>query len=185
MKRHQWLFPCVSAVAIIVTSCGSTLTPPAMSIPSKSDPISNQVHLSVNNYRISRGKKPLTRHPGLDRLAAQHSRFLLLNTGSFNLHGKKVSHYGFEDRVLAARRIHSMDSMGENVVAGRVNTSQAGDGLLALWKNSKDHHSQLLEDWTHTGIGAVMGGDGTVYCTQLFATRSTSCQQSRERFMPR
>jgi uncharacterized protein YkwD len=159
------------------------LTPPSKSIPSQSDPISNQVHVSINNYRHSKGKQPLTRHPGLDRLAAQHSRFLLLNSGSFSVHGKKVSHYGFENRALAARRMYSMDTLGENVAAGRVAKNQAGNGLLKMWQNSKDHHNQLLEAWTHTGIGSVTGLDGTVYCTQIFATRDIRRQQTRDRFV--
>jgi uncharacterized protein YkwD len=185
MKCHQWLVFCASAVTVLVSSCNSTLTTPSKSVVPKSDPISDQVHVSINNYRTSLEKKPLTRHAGLDQLASQHSRFLLLNSGNFSVHGKKVSHYGFENRVLIARRMYSMDTMGENVAAGRVGTSHPGDGLLKLWRNSKDHHKQLLEDWTHTGIGAVMGGDGTVYCTQLFATRNISRQQSRDRFIPR
>lgn len=185
MKSTSWLSPCASAAALLFFSCSPALTHTPKSAPSKSDPISNQVHASINHYRCSKGKQPLTRHSGLDQLAAQHSHFLLLNSGNFSIHGKKVSHYGFENRVLAARRMHSMDNVGENVAAGRVGTTQAGDGLLRLWQNSNNHHKQLLEAWTYTGIGSVTSLDGTVYCTQIFATQNHSRLQSRDYFNQR
>lgn len=182
MKCHQWLLSCALVMAFFVTSCGTSLTQTGNSVASQSDPVSDQVHRAVNNYRSTKGKHPLSRHHGLDRLASQHSRFLMTNGGSFSLHGRKVSHYGFEGRVLAARRIHSMDTIGENVAAGKVGQEQAGNGLLKLWQSSKGHHKQLLEDWHYTGIGSASGADGTVYCTQIFATQNISRQQTRDRF---
>lgn len=184
MKPSPW--PCLLLSGLLLASCSAPSSPPALSSsPSRTDPISNQVHSAVNQYRASKGKSPLIRHSGLDRLAADHSRYLLAHTGSFSLQGKKVSHFGFENRALAARRHYSMDTVGENVAAGQVGTTQAGSKLLTLWKNSPGHHKQLLQDWTHTGIGSATGPDGTVYCTQLFATLNTSLQQSRDRFAPR
>lgn len=171
-----------TSAACLVTSCNPMMSPSTKSVSKQTDPISDQVHVSVNNYRNSIGKSSLIRHQGLDHLADQHSRFLLLNSGKFSVHGKKVSHYGFESRVLAARRFHGMDTLGENVAAGHVGKNQPGNGLLKMWQNSPDHHKMLLENWTCTGIGSVTGMDGTVYCTQIFATRKIGHQQNREQF---
>jgi uncharacterized protein YkwD len=182
MKCHQWLLSCASVVAFFATSCSTPLANTGNSASSQKDAISDQVYRSINNYRGTKGKNPLTRHQGLDHLATQHSRFLVANSGSFSLHGKKVSHYGFEGRVLAARRAYSMDTIGENVAAGKVSENQAGNDLLKLWQTSKGHHKQILEDWDYTGIGSSSGADGTVYCTQIFATQNISRRQTRDRF---
>ena len=183
MKFSTWhILPAV--FMLILASCHPPLLSPGKSTSPQSDPISDKVHTAINQYRSTKGKQPLIRHNGLNQLAADHCRFLLLNSGSFSLHGNKVSHCGFENRALVARRRYSMDTLGENVAAGRINKNQAGHDFLSLWKNSKDHHHQLLEDWTHTGIGSVTGLDGTVYCTQIFATLNCSHLQSRDRFVP-
>jgi hypothetical protein len=39
----------------------------------------------------------------------------------------------------------------------------------------------MLDDWTHSGIGVVVDSDGTVFATQLFATRSYSQMAFREK----
>ena len=44
--------------------------------------------------------------------------------------------------------------------------------LIELWKDSKDHHKNMLDDWTHTGIGVVVDSDGMVFATQIFSTVS-------------
>jgi hypothetical protein len=41
----------------------------------------------------------------------------------------------------------------------------------------------MLEDeWTHTGVGAVVDADGSVFATQIFATKSLSLMSTRDRF---
>lgn len=145
------------------------------------DPISSQVFHAVNSYRSQNGKKPLTRHSGLDRMAMAHSQHLMNHAGKFGLHGKKVSHEGFESRVLIARRVHGMDSVSENVAAGILAPATAGQGLLSMWKRSSGHHKNLLDDWTLTGIGSVRGSDGTIFSTQLFATKAIGHTQLRDR----
>lgn len=144
-----------------------------------SDSYSGQVHSAVNSYRNQIGKKPLKRHGGLDRLAMEHSRRLLSNSGTYSLHGSKVSHEGFDSRVIVARRVLGMDAVSENVAAGIPNNSNVGQYMLTLWKGSPGHMQNLSQDWTYTGIGSVRGGDGTVYVTQMFATPKIGHNQLR------
>jgi uncharacterized protein YkwD len=173
----------ISSVGILVaSSCTSPLLIPVSISTSKNDPIADDVHVAVNKYRETKNKSQLIRHAGLDRLAAEHAHFLTLNSGKFSIHGKKVSHYGIENRVLAARRIHNMESLSEIVAACTATPQQAADKLLRLWQQSPGHNQQLLGDWTHTGIGSATGPDGTVCCTQLFAIRGPSRPLLRERF---
>ena len=172
-----------SSIGILAaSSCASPRVIPVSFSPSKADPVADKVHVTVNDYRGTKNKSSLTRHAGLDRLAAEHSRFLMLNSGKFTIHGKMVSHYGFENRVLAARHIHNMESLGEIVAACTATPEQAAGKLVRLWQESSGHHHKLLEDWTHTGIGSATGPDGMVYCTQLFAIRGPVRPPLYERF---
>lgn len=143
---------------------------------------SGKVHDSVNTYRRSHGMADLQRHAGLDRLAQDHSEFLRQNRGRFGLHGKNVSHYGFDARSLAARERHNMLNLGENVAAAVAPPSNPGPTMVRLWAASKDHERNMRDSWTHTGIGVAVDADGTVFATQIFSTISYSQMESRNRF---
>ena len=71
----------------------------------------------VNSYRREHGASDLERHAGLDRLAQEHSEYLMAHRGTFSLSGKNVSHIGFEGRTLIARERFQMESVSENVAA--------------------------------------------------------------------
>lgn len=142
--------------------------------------LAGRLFAEINSYRLSQGEGELERHAGLDRLAREHCEYLRQNRGTFSLYGRNVSHYGFEGRAIVAREHYQMASVAENVAA----TNQPGNSahnLLALWKNSKDHHKNMTDDWTCSGIGVVVDSDGMVFATQLFATRNYSHLAMRER----
>lgn len=140
-----------------------------------------QVFQQVNAYRAAKGVGPLQRHAGLDRLAHEHCEYLRKHRGTFQLSGKNVSHFGFESRALAARELYNMQSVSENVAASTHPGKDKAGMLVGLWKGSKDHHKNMIEDWTHTGIGVVVDSDGTVFSTQLFSTVSMNQMSMRER----
>ena len=144
--------------------------------------LSSRIHQDVNSYRRSRGERELQRHPGLDRLAQQHCEYLRRNRGTFSVYGKNVSHYGFEGRALVARERFNMASVSENVAAANHPGADRSSTLINLWKGSKDHHKNMTDDWTLTGIGAVVDSDGMVFATQLFATEDHSQMSMRDRF---
>lgn len=169
------------ASIVILASCASPATDATrvpMSVSSRPDAsVSARLFHDVNSYRRSQGGSDLQRHPGLDQLAQRHSEYLLKNRGTFSLNGKNVSHIGFEGRSLVARERLQMTSFSENVVAG-----QGSKNLVELWKGSKDHHKNMLDEWTHTGIGVAVGSDGMVFATQLFSIQNLSQRSNRERF---
>jgi len=143
--------------------------------------MSGRVFDAVNDYRRGQGAEILQRHAGLDRLALKHSEYLSKNRGTFSIYGKNVSHHGFDGRALIARQNYSMLNVSENVAAAYNPGAATPSALLSLWRNSKDHNKNMTDDWTHTGVGVVVDSDGTVFATQLFATRSYSQMAFRER----
>lgn len=133
----------------------------------------SQLHNSINNYRQSIGKAPLRRHSGLDRLAQQHCEFMAKNRGKFTLGSENISHYGFEERALAAQRAYSMQNVAENVAGGTIR-GNVSSTLVDSWVNSKKHIFNIKGDWDATGLGVYTAPDGMVYATQIFATENRS-----------
>ena len=184
MKTHPYTqllgVLCVAALASCANPPATTRVPVSASMRSDNS-ASGRVYQEVNNYRQSNGRNALQRHPGLDRLAQQHCEYLRKHRGTFSLSGKNVSHFGFEGRALYARESFSMNSVSENVAAAYQPGASAPEVLLQLWRNSTDHHTNMLENWTHSGIGVVVDSDGMVFATQIFATKSYSQMALRER----
>lgn len=184
MKTSTILPALAVLAAAFLASCANSPAPQKMQVSSTIRPdssVSGRVLQEVNQYRASRGKSQLARHAGLDRLAQEHCEYLRQHRGSFSLNGKNVSHFGFEGRTLAARERYNMSSVSENVAA----SSRCGNpasAMLELWKGSKDHHKNMLDSWTHTGMGVVVDSDGMVFATQLFATVNYGQMSTRERF---
>ena len=171
--------------AATLASCANRPEPTKVQVSATLRPassVSGQVLQEVNSYRTSKGQNPLQRHSGLDRLAQEHCEYLRQHRGTFELSGKNVSHYGFEGRTLAARQLYNMENVSENVAAANHPGKNPVPVLVGLWKGSKGHHKNMLEDWTHTGVGVVVDRDGMVFSTQLFSTVSYSQMATRERF---
>lgn len=185
MKTHllKPLFAALVAGALV--SCAAPVTTtrvPVSSTPHPDNSQSTRFYQAVNAYRRSQGAADLQRHAGLDQLARQHCAYLSEHHGSFSLEGKNVSHIGFEGRILVAREIYHMPNISENVAAANHPGSDPVPALLALMKNSKEHHKNMLDVWTHTGVGVVVAPDGMAFVTQLFATQSMSQMATRLRF---
>ena len=132
--------------------------------------VSGGILQGVNEYRRSNGLSTLQRHSGLDRLAQQHAEYMMKNRGSFSLHGKNVSHYGFDGRVAAARHHHNMETISENVIAGTQINGDVASVLVRGWSSSGGHRKNMTDDWSATGIGVAIDKDGGVFATQLFGT---------------
>jgi len=174
---------CVMAgCGVMLTSCASNsaLTRVEMSSagPSRrNSSIENEVLAEVNAFRRAKGLNELSRHSGLDRLARQHAEFMLRNQGKFGLHGGTATHYGFEERALAAQRMLNMATIGENVIAGQPGSGPIGGALVRGWRGSPKHLANMSEKWQVTGIGVAADDTGCVCATQLFGTPSLA--QSR------
>jgi uncharacterized protein YkwD len=177
------LASCASPPEATRMAVSATIRPETASPPSAGGDRSTASRLfdAVNDYRLSQGEQPVERHAGLDRLARQHCEYLRSNRGTFSLYGKNVSHFGFEGRAVAAREVYQMSSVSENVAAANYPGSNSAAVIVQLWKESRDHHTNMTEDWTHSGIGVVVDSDGMVFATQLFATQNHSQMTMRDR----
>jgi len=180
---HTQIICLICAVAL--ASCANQ-TEPGKTTGSASistdNSASGQVYQAVNSYRVSQGKRPLQRHAGLDRLALLHCEYLRKNRGTFKLYGSNVSHMGFDGRTAIARQRYQMENISENVAAANHPGKAIGPAIVQLWKNSNDHHKNMVDSWTHTGVGVVVDSDGTAFVTELFSTMGSSQLSVRNRF---
>lgn len=187
MKTHLSLkvTAVVAVVVVALSSCAPQPQPTKLHVSASIRPdssLSGQVFQGVNAYRSQHGASALQRHAGLDRLAQEHCEYLRQHRGTFKLHGKNVSHFGFEGRALAARERYQMQNVSENVAAANHPGKSPAPVVVNLWAGSKDHESNMRQSWTHTGVATVTDSDGMVFATQLFATVSNSQLATRERF---
>jgi len=135
------------------------------------------VYQQINAYRRTHGATDLQRNPALDHLAQQHSEFLRTNRGKFSIYGANVSHFGFESRALAAKRIYHMNQVGENVASTPNGGPATAARLVDLWVHSPNHEVNLRNSWTYTGIGVVEDRDGMVFATQIFGSFISTSQR--------
>lgn len=183
MKILSPLRWCGAAAALLLASCGNSLSTSGSSTASKEDlALADSLHRKVNEYRSSIGRPPLARHRGLDQMAQAHAEFLKKNRGKFQFEGKNLSHFGFEERVVYAQRAMQMQSLAENVAAGEKIGAGSVGALLTAWSKSEKHSYNLRNSWNATGIGVAIDQDGSVFATQIFATRNHSPMAMTERF---
>jgi uncharacterized protein YkwD len=175
-----------AAAALFCASCGPRLE--STSVLMSSAPVSKTdgslagaIHSRVNAYRESSGRPALPRHEGLDRMARQHSEFMLRNRGKFSGASANLTHYGFEERALNAQRTMNMGGVAENIATCSGGIGSSADILFGAWKGSSGHNRNMKGRWDATGIGVAVAPDGTVFATQLFATRHHSHMAMTER----
>ena len=185
MKTYPYMkviaVACVGALASCAPQPQTTRMPVSASLHPESSR-TGQVLQEVNSYRRNHGASDLQRHAGLDRLAQEHSEYLMRHRGTFSLSGKNVSHMGFEGRALVARERYQMENISENVAAASHLGNAPAPTLVKMWSESKGHDHNMRGSWTHTGIGLVKDSDGMVFCTQLFSTVTYSQLTTRNRF---
>jgi len=171
--------------AIALASCADNSHPvntPVSGSVRPDNSAAGNLFQEVNAYRRSKGVKELQRHSGLDRLAQDHCEYLRQHRGTFSLAGGNISHMGSDGRSAVARERYNMSNVGENVAAANHAGGSPVQSLMSLFKTSAQQNKNLLDKWTHTGVGVVVDSDGTVFATQLFATQNYSQLSSRDRF---
>lgn len=177
MKSNFCVFAAVGPVVLMLASCGPKLdmtsVPMSSGAVAKSDgSLAGNLHSQVNAHRGAIGKSSLPRHAGLDRLAQQHSEFMMRNRDK--IEGGGLSHYGFEERAMAAQRLMNMSNVAENIATCSGGFSSPTSTLVNAWKNSSGHAMNMKSNWDATGVGVAVAPDGTVFATQIFATQSHS-----------
>lgn len=163
-----------TVLAALLSACGPSIDTRVTARPasSRESKIASQILVAVNGYRQRSSRDPLQGSRALDQMARNHSEFMRANRGKFGIYGANVSHYGVEQRALAAREMYGMDQFGENVAAAADHGAATATYLVDLWVKSPPHEHNLRNSWTSSGVGVVIDSDGTVFATQVFGSRS-------------
>ena len=119
-----------------------------------------EIHKSVNQYRVSLGLNPLTLNAEISEVAREHSNNMANVIVPFG-------HQGFRERVQQIRTTFSAVSSAENVAW---NFSSLEPCYVAFrgWVNSPGHQKNMVGDFNLTGIGVELGDNGSYYFTQIF-----------------
>ena len=159
----------------------ATLNPETTTIRRSGNSMSDRVFDEVNSYRRSQGlgECPASRRAGSprpipQRIPAQQPRQILtLREKRQPLRLRRARHV----RPPESGHVERQRKRGRRQLPG-----QAAPGVLVeLWRTSKDHHHNMTEKWTHSGIGVVVDSDGMVFATQIFATKNHSQLAMRDR----
>ena len=171
----RFAFPLAIALACLSASCSSSLETTLVQVSSSSGPnngsLADRINRDINSYRASKGRAGLERHRGLDAIAQKHCNYLASRIGNGGLTANSANHDGFDGRVFAARRIHRMSTIGENVV---ISANHSSGHLVNLLSKSKSHDKNMRDKWTYIGIGVAKTPSGLVISTQEFGTLEPS-----------
>lgn len=135
--------------------------------------VTARLERALNDYRVSIGLEPIPRHRGLDQMARHHCEFMARNRGRFRLGSSNLSHFGFEERSLLAKRRYGMVACSENLAGGFIRGDLAAE-LAKAWTESSTHQFNLRHRWDATGLAVHVAEDGFVYATQIFGNRGGS-----------
>lgn len=129
-------------------------------------PIEQKVCEQINNYRTSKGLKPLTVDERIITQAREHSQNMADGTVPF-------SHEGFEQRIADTGIDFQLSA--ENVAYNQGYedpVTHAVDG----WIKSEGHRKNIEGNFNLTGIGVVKNEKDQYYFTQIFilANKSTN-----------
>lgn len=176
MKTKFSALAAAASAALLSVSCGPRLelteVPMSAGAVNPGDrSLAGKVHAEVNSHRGAIGQSALPRHAGLDRLARQHSEFMVQNRGTIK---GGLTHYGFEERALAAQRLMGMSNVAENIATCSGGFRSPATTLVNAWKTSSGHAKNMKSRWDYTGIGVAVAPDGTVFATQIFASKNHS-----------
>lgn len=115
----------------------------------------------INEYRQTKGLAPLQMNTVISTVAEGHSKSMANKKTPFG-------HEGFESRVKAIReQLGLIRSSAENVAYGKLTAGEVVNG----WIKSPGHRKNIEGRFSLTGIGVSRDRNGTIYFTQIFATK--------------
>lgn len=156
MKR---LMACgLITLSLFVFTCSKNddLDQPVNEAPEVSLNTTQEILQLVNLHRQSLGKQNLQRSTEADKLAEEHTYYMIDRS--------KISHDNFAIRFAKLQEQVLARSAGENVAFGQASAKTVMDA----WINSAGHRANIEGDYTHIGIAAIKDESGRYYYTQLF-----------------
>jgi uncharacterized protein YkwD len=125
--------------------------------------IEKEVFKMINSEREKHGLKPLIWNDRIADIARQHSR----NMAEQHF----FDHRGKDGSIVSNRADRAgikWISIGENIVTF-LGASDPVRYATDAWMESYPHKMNILhKGWKQTGIGAIVGADGSYYLTQVF-----------------
>ncbi len=181
MKALKHILTC-GGMALLATSCASSLTSPAAvgatvsSSPTQSAgassakpssrerAIAERVFGLVNGERSRAGKRAMRGHHGLNSLAQKHSNYMGASS-------KAANHFGSQNRAQYAYLKYNIENLSEMTYAVPSGSSDPASTVVAAWKNSASHRRHMLQSWDLTGIGVRAAPDGNTYVTMCLGAQ--------------
>jgi uncharacterized protein YkwD len=132
-------------------------------LPGDLDTLASEVVERVNRLRVERGLAPLDADGRLATVARMHSEDMARRG--------YLEHVDPEGRTPADRV--EAAGIGYRVIGENVVRTQGADDFaeasVRSWLESDGHRANMLgADYTRTGVGVALDGNGTVYVTQLY-----------------
>ena len=128
--------------------------------------LESALHTSINDVREANGLRRLARDGALDGVAREHAQDMA--TRGYLAHETPE---GLNPPARIARAgITGITLAGENVgVTSRLDPNRE---IVGAWMQSPAHRDNVLAPaFNTTGIGIARAADGSLYYTQLYATR--------------
>jgi uncharacterized protein YkwD len=123
--------------------------------------IDTEILEHVNRHRQSKGLTALVMETAISNEARNHSLNMAKRKTSFG-------HDGFEGRVKKiSQKLGGLRASAENVAYGQLDAKE----VVKNWLKSPGHRKNIEGKYTMTGIGVVKAGDGTLFFTQIFASK--------------
>jgi uncharacterized protein YkwD len=114
----------------------------------------------INLYRLSKGMRPLSHHPGLAATARTHS-------GAMAGGAKAMNHDGMRDRLMPHMASYGYRAGGE-ILAFYRGAGDPAQTAMRSWINSYRHKDVMEDDYANIGVGVTQRADGAWYFTVLF-----------------
>lgn len=162
--------PTAIALSIILAACsagpnatrdGSEPHAPVSHPLGAHDGIAEAVFTGVNEARAREGARPLSRDPGLDALALEHSEAMASGRVKFG-------HAGLSTRMAAALAQSGAKRGAENVSSQPRAASEVAPKSIERWLGSPPHRKNMLGPYGLTGIGVARAQDGRYFVTEIF-----------------
>ncbi len=118
--------------------------------------ITNEIFKRVNEHRESIGLSQLVRDASADKLAVEHTQYMVFKN--------TASHDNFKKRSNTLRASENATGISENVAYG----FPTAKSVVYTWLKSTGHKKNIEGDYTKTGIAAFKNSNNKYYFTQIF-----------------
>ena len=158
MKNHilKWAIT-IFLLLIISISCEDN--PVANNENNPSNSIEQEVHLLINEHRVSIGLAELEWNETIAEQCRNHSIKMA--------NARTINHDGFDDRINKIRETIPWNWAGENVAY-----NYSAQGAVTAWLNSPGHKSNIESNSNLTGVGVAFDENSVMYFTQIFIRSS-------------